>query len=32
LPLTMFCITEADLPELGAQCAADAALLDGLVN
>jgi putative nucleotidyltransferase with HDIG domain len=32
LPLTMFHITEADLPELGAQCAADAALLDGLVN
>lgn len=32
LPLAMFRITEADLPELGAQCAADAALLDGLVN
>jgi len=32
LPLTMFHITEADLPELGAQCAAGAALLDGLVN
>jgi HD-like signal output (HDOD) protein len=32
LPLTMFHITEAELPELGARCAADAALLDGLVN
>jgi len=32
LPLAMFRITEADLPELGAQCAAGAALLDGLVN
>jgi len=32
LPLAMFRITETDLPELGAQCAADAALLDGLVN
>jgi HD-like signal output (HDOD) protein len=32
LPLTMFRITEADLPELGAQCAAGAELLDGLVN
>jgi hypothetical protein len=32
LPLTMFGIAEADLPELGARCAAEAALLDGLVN
>lgn len=32
LPLAMFEITEADLPQLGAQCAAEAALLDGLVN
>jgi HD-like signal output (HDOD) protein len=32
LPLAMFRIAETDLPELGAQCAADAALLDGLVN
>lgn len=32
LPLAMFGITEADLPELGARCAAEAALLDGLVN
>lgn len=32
LPLALFRITEADLPELGAQCAAEATLLDGLVN
>ncbi|HUL47396.1 MAG TPA: HDOD domain-containing protein [Steroidobacteraceae bacterium] len=32
LPLTMFHITETDLPELGARCAAEAAVLDGLVN
>jgi len=32
LSLTMFGITEADLPELGACCAAEAALLDGLVS
>ena len=32
LPLAMFGITEADLPELGARCAAEATLLDGLVN
>ncbi len=32
LPLALFRITEADLPELGTQCAAEATLLDGLVN
>lgn len=32
LPLALFRITAAELPELGAQCAAEAALLDGLVN
>jgi HD-like signal output (HDOD) protein len=32
LPLAMFGIAEAELPELGARCAAEAALLDGLVN
>jgi putative nucleotidyltransferase with HDIG domain len=32
LPLALFRLTEAELPELGAQCAAEAALLDGLVN
>lgn len=32
LPLAMFGITETELPELGARCAVEAALLDGLVN
>jgi len=32
LPLALFRVTEADLPELGAQCAAHATLLDGLVS
>ena len=32
LPLALFRITEAELRELGAQCAAEATLLDGLVN
>ncbi len=32
LPLALFRVTEAELPELGARCAAEAALLDGLVN
>lgn len=32
LPLALFRITAADLPELGAQCAAEATLLDGLVS
>lgn len=32
LPLALFGITQADLPELGARCAVEAALLDGLVK
>ena len=32
LPLAMFRITQSDLPELGARCAAEAAVLDGLVH
>lgn len=32
LPLALFHLTEADLPELGARCAAEATVLDGLVN
>lgn len=32
LPLSMFRITAADLPELGARCAVEATLLDGLVS
>jgi HD-like signal output (HDOD) protein len=32
LPLALLRITEADLRELGARCAAEAALLDGLVS
>lgn len=32
LPLALFRMTEADLPELGARCVAEATVLDGLVN
>ena len=32
LPLGLFRLTEAELPELGAQCAAEATAIDGLVN
>jgi HD-like signal output (HDOD) protein len=32
LPLALFRITAADLPELGARCAVEATLLDGLVS
>ena len=32
LPLALFSLSAADLPELGAQCAAEASVIDGLVN
>jgi putative nucleotidyltransferase with HDIG domain len=32
LPLALFRLTAAELPEFGAQCAAEAAAIDGLVN
>ena len=32
LPLALFSLSAADLPELGAQCAREAAVIDGLVN